>query len=64
MKDLIAMALLTFFVVGLIITFVFADGGFKEDSGNIKDKTQTMLQDAQDSMDSAGLGSPTTPSTP
>ncbi|UII57765.1 hypothetical protein LS684_10225 [Cytobacillus spongiae] len=55
MKDLMAMAILLFFVVGLITAFVFSDGGFKSDSENIKSKTQSMLQSAQDSMDTSGL---------
>lgn len=45
------MALLLFFVVGLVINFVFADGGFQDDTDNIKAKTQDMLQEAQNSMD-------------
>jgi hypothetical protein len=52
MKDLIAMALLLFFVVGLVTAFVFGSGGFKNDADNIKSKTQTMLRQAQTDMDS------------
>jgi uncharacterized membrane protein SpoIIM required for sporulation len=51
-KDLLAMALLLFFVVGLVTAFVFGTDGFKNDADNIKTKTQTMLEQAQTDMDS------------
>lgn len=51
MKDLASLALLAFFTIGLIITFVFTDGGFSSDMDNIQTKTQGMLTDAQTNMD-------------
>lgn len=56
MKEFLATAMLVFFTVGLIITFVFKPGGFKEDAANVQVKTHAMIENAQSSMDGAGLG--------
>ncbi|MCM3164134.1 MULTISPECIES: hypothetical protein [Bacillaceae] len=65
MEKLLILLMVLLFAVGITNSTIFDENGIQTDAVEMKDNTQNIVKDANDSMETfGGATTPTTPATP